>query len=567
MIKKSISLYSPKVLMVMSIILFTLSLWLMYENKIILLEWEIMPMLLTTVNFTIMLDMKGVLFSSAVLFISSNVLFFSNLYMKGDKFVDRFTILVLLFVLSMNLLIYIPNMIVLLLGWDGLGIVSFILVIYYQNSKSLAAGMITAMTNRIGDVMILLSIGMTLNQGHWNVMSMWVTDDYFWVQVLMIMIAALTKSAQMPFSSWLPAAMAAPTPVSALVHSSTLVTAGVFLLIRFYPFLSNLMWFNSILLYVAMMTMTMAGLSATAECDMKKIIALSTLSQLGLMMSALGLNLPMLAYFHMVVHAMFKALLFICAGVLIHNHMHSQDLRWMGNLVNQMPLTSSCIMVSNLAMSGFPFLSAFYTKDMIIELSMMGFNSMMTMVLLYLSLGITAFYSLRFTMYVLWSPLNSAPYYKLEEPKYVGFSMIMLSLPSIMSGMMLWWVYPITDYSANFSPIMLKLPLMMVLIGMIMAWFWAINNKKMMYSMQLFMNYMWYLTPMSTQFLMGHYMSTSKLYLEVVDQSWLEYMGGLGTHKEIMLISNMMMKLNNSNLLNYITLSFSSFVIMMFLIF
>jgi NADH-ubiquinone oxidoreductase chain 5 len=121
--------------------------------------------------------------------------------------------------------------------------------------------------------------------------------------------------------------MAAPTPVSALVHSSTLVTAGVFLLIRFYPFIHTAKYFNSILLIIAVSTILIAGLSATTECDIKKIIALSTLSQLGMIITRLGLNMPQLAYFHMITHALFKALLFICAGRFINSHLHSQDLR------------------------------------------------------------------------------------------------------------------------------------------------------------------------------------------------------------------------------------------------
>nr|QNZ88942.1 NADH dehydrogenase subunit 5 [Hemiclepsis yangtzenensis] len=560
---KIISAYSPKLLLLMSGMVFIMSIWLMYVNKIIIMEWELISMYLSPLNITLILDMKGALFSSAVLFISSNVLSFSTLYMKEDKFIDRFTTLVLLFVLSMNLLIYIPNLIILLLGWDGLGIVSFILVIYYQNAKSLAAGMITIMTNRVGDVMILLSIALTLNQGHWNIMSMWVNSEIINMQVGMILLAAMTKSAQMPFSSWLPAAMAAPTPVSALVHSSTLVTAGVFLLIRFYPFLSYLEWFNYTLLYIAMMTMTMAGLSAAVESDMKKIIALSTLSQLGLMMSALGLNLPLLAYFHMVVHAMFKALLFVCAGTLINSHMHSQDLRWMGNLINQMPMTASCIMVANLAMCGFPFLAAFYTKDMIIELSMYNINSMVTMVLLYMSLGITAFYSLRFNMYVLWSPMNSTPYYKLSEPESVNKPMILLSLPSIMSGLFLWWFYPFIDSVMNLSPEMMKMPLMMVFSGFMLAWMWSYWNKKLVYMLQVFLSYMWYLTPLTTQCFMKYYMMVSKYYLELIDQSWFELEGGLGMNKMIMNSSNLMIKANNANPLNYLVLSFITMMLMM----
>lgn len=141
------------------------------------------------------------------------------------------------------------------------------------------------------------------------------------------MVAAMTKRAQIPFSSWLPAAIAAPTPVSALVHSSTLVTAGVFLLIRFYPFLRSAPLFHFILLFSAISTILIAGIRATTECDIKKIIALSTLSQLGVIMARLGLGIPALALFHIITHALFKALLFICAGGLIGSHLHGQDLR------------------------------------------------------------------------------------------------------------------------------------------------------------------------------------------------------------------------------------------------
>ena len=196
--------------------------------------------------------------------ISRNVLFFSSSYIIGDPYIKRFIHLVLLFVLSINLLIFIPNLIIILLGWDGLGLVSFLLVIYYQNPKSLAAGMITALTNRIGDVLILLSIGWIVNQGHWNVLYIW-DNNLFPYVALRITIAAITKRAQIPFSRWLPAAIAAPTPVSALVHSSTLVTAGVFLLFRFYNFLHSIQWFNPFILFIASLTILMAGMRAITE--------------------------------------------------------------------------------------------------------------------------------------------------------------------------------------------------------------------------------------------------------------------------------------------------------------
>ncbi len=221
------------------------------------------------------------------------------------------------------------------------------------------------------------------------------------IQVIAITIAAITKRAQIPFSRWLPAAMAAPTPVSALVHSSTLVTAGVFLLIRFYPFLHTVKLFNTILLLFAVSTILIAGLRATTECDIKKIIALSTLSQLGIIITSLGLNMPQLAYFHMLTHALFKALLFVCAGRFINSHLHSQDLRWMGNLTTQMPVATSCITLANLALCGFPFIAGFYSKDLIIESAVNIQNNLFLVSLSLFSIGLTSFYSLRFSLVVI----------------------------------------------------------------------------------------------------------------------------------------------------------------------
>nr|QWT29490.1 NADH dehydrogenase subunit 5 [Erpobdella sp. JP-2021] len=535
----SIYKYSPKLLFVLAMTAFSSSMWLMYTNKMILIEWELINLGSSILTLPIILDIKGCMFSSVVLFISANVLNFSKSYMKEDKFIDRFTMLVLLFVLSMNLLIYLPSLIILLLGWDGLGLVSFILVIYYQNSKSLAAGMLTAITNRIGDVMILLSIALTLNQGHWDIMNMWFNGSVSNIQIMMIMVAAMTKSAQMPFSSWLPAAMAAPTPVSALVHSSTLVTAGVFLLIRFYPFLHKLNMFNTVLLYLAMMTMTMSGLCACVEWDMKKIIALSTLSQLGLMMCSLGLNLPWFTYFHMVVHAMFKALLFICAGILISNYMHSQDLRWMGNLIKYMPMTASCVLIANLAMSGFPFLAAFYSKDTIIELSMFNSHSSIIMGLLYLSVGITSFYGVRFMYSILLNNYMGPALYSPSEPKVVTNPMLLLALPSIMSGTLLWWLLPSIDKHVIMESTLMLSPFYISLIGVFLAYIWNAYNADVEYPTLNMNANMWYLTPVSTQIPMFTYFSVSKYYLEDIDHSWLEICGGVGMHHLVSSSSNM----------------------------
>lgn len=175
-------------------------------------------------------------------------------------------------------------------------------------------------------------------------------------------MAAITKRAQVPFSAWLPAAMAAPTPVSSLVHSSTLVTAGVYIIIRFREILSM----NIILLGVGVLTLFMSGIAANFEIDLKKVIALSTLSQLGFIIMGVGIGVPELAYFHIITHALFKSLLFLCAGIYIHGNFDSQGMGFLGGLIKSSPLTSYYFIVSSLSLMGFPFLSGFYSKDILL---------------------------------------------------------------------------------------------------------------------------------------------------------------------------------------------------------
>jgi len=230
--------------------------------------------------------------------------------------------------------------------------------------------MVTILSNRVGDVAILLSISWLFNFGGWNFFYLQyiVKREGLMFIIILIILAAITKRAQIPFSAWLPAAIAAPTPVSSLVHSSTLVTAGVYLLIRF----SFMIYVNNFLLYVGVLTMFIAGASANFECDLKKIIALSTLRQLGLIIIVIGLGLRDLSFFHLITHAMFKSLLFLCAGVFIHSYGEIQDIRFISRLIKGLPLSSFYFIVCSIALCGFPFLSGFYSKDLILELYIIG---------------------------------------------------------------------------------------------------------------------------------------------------------------------------------------------------
>jgi len=221
-----------------------------------------------------------------------------------------------------------------------------------------------------------------------------------------VLLGAITKRAQYPFSSWLPIAMAAPTPVSALVHSSTLVTAGVYLLIRFYPAIKDFEIILRLLLLLRSLTIVLAGLAAFTEIDFKKIIAYSTLRQLGVIMVALGLGSPLLSFFHLLSHAMFKALIFICAGTYIYYHKHGQDLRVMGNLSHYLPVTQLGLVVSNLALCGFPFLSGFYSKDPVYEFRARGRYNFIVVFFMAFGLLLTRVYSIRAIMLSQIGPSN-----------------------------------------------------------------------------------------------------------------------------------------------------------------
>lgn len=255
------------------------------------------------------------------------------------------------------------------------------------------------------------------------------------------MVCAMTKRAQIPFSAWLPAAMAAPTPVSSLVHSSTLVTAGVYLLIRFYASLNMFYYFCFFIFFSGVVTCFIASLAAIYEYDLKKIIALSTLSQLGVMIMALGLGFPMLAFFHLVTHALFKALLFICAGTIIHSGYNSQDIRFMGDLWSVMPSTCSAFNVANFALCGFPFMAGFYSKDLIVESFLCSFIPLLTGLVMVLSVCLTSAYSVRLSFYTLWRPFKGFSFVACSDERvFVYFSCIFLLVGGVSGGACFSWL-------------------------------------------------------------------------------------------------------------------------------
>lgn len=231
-------------------------------------------------------------------------------------------------------------------------------------------------------------------------------------------------------------AIAAPTPVSALVHSSTLVTAGVYLIVRFNSLLIN-NELSKILFFLSVFTIFISGLIANLEVDLKKIIALSTLSQLGLIMIILRVGFDIIAYYHLLVHAVFKSILFICAGVIIHSIMNNQDIRLFGNLKEVIPFVIMCFFIANMALCGFPFIAGFYSKDFIIELIYRTDLNVYLLLFIITSLIFTVSYSIRLFYYIFFSGIKFYRYICMKEEKLVNFSIIILVFLSIVIGSLL----------------------------------------------------------------------------------------------------------------------------------
>nr|YP_009178823.1 NADH dehydrogenase subunit 5 [Agasicles hygrophila]ALJ78618.1 NADH dehydrogenase subunit 5 [Agasicles hygrophila]ASO76774.1 NADH dehydrogenase subunit 5 [Agasicles hygrophila] len=520
-------------LFVFSISTFVSSLYFLVLNKSYLIELFFFTLNSLNIEYIILLDELSLMFMSVVLLISALVIYYSEDYMSGDIYKNRFILLVMMFVLSMMFMILSPNLISILLGWDGLGLVSYCLVIYYQNLKSYNAGMLTALSNRIGDVALLMSIAWMLNFGSWNFifyLEIMKNNMIMNVITLLVIIAAMTKSAQIPFSSWLPAAMAAPTPVSSLVHSSTLVTAGVYLLIRFnFSFTIELSYF---LLLISCLTMFMSGLGANFEFDLKKIIALSTLSQLGLMMTILSLGGYKLAFYHLLTHALFKALLFMCAGNIIHNMINCQDIRYMGNLINQLPLTCTYLNICNWALCGLPFMSGFYSKDLIAEVMSFSSVNLFIYLIFYCSIGLTVAYSVRLSYYTLFGTFNFLSFNSLMESSLImlrGMSGLIFFV--IFGGSVLNWLIFSTPIFLCLSFLMKLMTLICVLLGLWLGY--EISQFSMNYSslsmqnliLSLFFSLMWNMPILSTLGVNFYPLVLSKLLYKNFDQGWYEYYG------------------------------------------
>uniref|UniRef100_UPI0030FEB938 NADH dehydrogenase subunit 5 n=1 Tax=Amblyomma calabyi TaxID=3065602 RepID=UPI0030FEB938 len=505
-------------LFLMSVFFLFMYMYMYYFNKIFILEYYLNSIQNMDFKFYFIFDWMSILFSITVLMISSMVILYSNSYMNLDKNKNSFCIIVLLFVSSMVILILMPNMFMIILGWDGLGLVSYCLVIYYQSVNSYNSGMMTIISNRIGDVMIILSLIFFVNFGSFDLLSF---NNIELICGILILIAALTKSAQLPFSAWLPAAMAAPTPVSSLVHSSTLVTAGVYLLMRF-NFLFKLNFFCLTLMKISLITMLMAGICAFLENDFKKIIAFSTLSQLSMMMIIISLNLVELAFFHLIMHAFFKSLLFLCAGVIIHSFQGVQDIRMLGNFFSVSPFISTCMFISLLSLMGFPFIGGFYSKDLILEFFFLKMNNMFMLMIFIIGLIFTFLYCVRVSYMMFFKGIKYLTFINFKFDFFMKFSIFMLSIYVLILGNLMSWIIL---YNLNILFISKESKILMLMIMVLISFFFFMMKKNFYIKSKNFDFFfkIWNLSFLTSFIFLN--LNYKFLFTSFSDWTWLEILG------------------------------------------
>nr|YP_009171102.1 NADH dehydrogenase subunit 5 [Ptyas major]AGT79937.1 NADH dehydrogenase subunit 5 [Ptyas major] len=410
---------------------------LMNNNELTLSLMPLITMPTENINISIILDTTSLLFLPIALFITWSIVEFSTWYMTTDPHNNKFIKYLLMFLITMLMIITANNMYQLFIGWEGVGIMSFLLIgWWYGRQDANTAALQAIIYNRIGDIGLIMTSAWLMTTSSINMQELMAQHETINIVPMMGLLAAATgKSAQFGFHPWLPSAMEGPTPVSALLHSSTMVVAGVFLLIRLHPILHNNKIMMTSCLILGATTTMFAAAAATTHTDIKKIIALSTTSQLGLMMTMVGLNQPTLAFLHMITHSFFKALLFLCSGSYIHNMNNEQDIRMMGGTMKTMPMTSSFLTIANLSLMGTPFLSGFYSKDTIIETLINSHTNSWAILITVIATILSACYSTQIMMTTMTGhPRTRHNYHK--ETKTITNPLTRLMLMSIFMGTM-----------------------------------------------------------------------------------------------------------------------------------
>nr|WJJ70081.1 NADH dehydrogenase subunit 5 [Resomia ornicephala] len=521
------------------------------STNIFLLNWFNLGLLHN--NFNILFDNITCSMLILVTFISFLVHLFSTSYMDNDPHIQRFMSYLSLFTFFMLILITSNNFIQLFIGWEGVGICSYLLInFWYTRIQANKAAIKAMVINKVGDIGLLLGIiFLWKNSGlvfYNNIFPLYfilpLGESLNWINILLF-VGVIGKSAQIGLHMWLPDAMEGPTPVSALIHAATMVTAGVFLIIRSSPLFDLTPFVLLIIIFIGSLTAFFSATIGLVQNDIKKVIAYSTCSQLGYMVMICGFSYYSSSLFHLLNHGFFKALLFLSAGSIIHAINDEQDLRKMGSLKYSLPISFICIIIGSISLMGLPFMTGFYSKDLILELV---YQKHYLSFSLWLGLGAafaTAFYSFR----LIYNSFFCKPqFYKkaliiLHEGNWNLLSPLLIlcifsiSLGFFFKNFIIADCTPLILLNFNkFLPLIFSLigAFMSIILGYLIIKWWHVIIKNTIMIKYTFILKLWYFDYLSNFFIVNPILNTGFLYTyKNIDNQFLEVIGPFFLTKEL----------------------------------